>query len=164
MVSKANIEESVPDFVAARDHVHDELWNIRFVRTLRWAGVNVPANAGTNTSAHASRSGHVSSPNSPTNRRSTTCSPSSGDDSLPVSMRADPQSYPRTGRAVDSHRSEPRRPTSRLPVGWLPHCRISMGNSHSAVHRTLAKSPVNSADRDSTARIGYKHNARREKA
>lgn len=35
----------VPDFVAARDHVRDEL--IRFVRTLRRAGVNVPANAGT---------------------------------------------------------------------------------------------------------------------
>lgn len=35
----------IPDFVAARDHVRDEL--VRFVRALRRAGVAVPANAGT---------------------------------------------------------------------------------------------------------------------
>ncbi|MFC5973284.1 VWA domain-containing protein [Halomarina salina] len=34
-----------PDFVAARDHVRDEL--VRFVRSLRRAGVHVPANSGT---------------------------------------------------------------------------------------------------------------------
>lgn len=37
--------EEIPDFVAARDHAIDEL--VRFVRALRRAGVNVPANAGT---------------------------------------------------------------------------------------------------------------------
>lgn len=35
----------VPDFVTARDHVREEL--VRFVRSLRRAGVAVPANAGT---------------------------------------------------------------------------------------------------------------------
>ena len=35
----------VPDFVAARDHVRDEL--VRFARALRRAGVDVPANAAT---------------------------------------------------------------------------------------------------------------------
>lgn len=35
----------VPDFVAARDHVRDEL--VRFVRALRRAGADVPANAAT---------------------------------------------------------------------------------------------------------------------
>ncbi|WP_313691850.1 VWA domain-containing protein [Halorarum halobium] len=35
----------VPDFVAARDHVREEL--VRFVRALRRAGVPAPANAGT---------------------------------------------------------------------------------------------------------------------
>jgi uncharacterized protein with von Willebrand factor type A (vWA) domain len=36
---------AVPDFVAARDHVINEL--VRFVRALRRTGVDVPANAGT---------------------------------------------------------------------------------------------------------------------
>lgn len=35
--------DSIPDFVAARDHALNEL--VRFVRALRRAGVNVPANA-----------------------------------------------------------------------------------------------------------------------
>lgn len=38
-------EDAVPDFVAARDHVREEL--LRFVRALRRAGASVPANAST---------------------------------------------------------------------------------------------------------------------
>ena len=42
--ARTNGTGEVPDFVAARDHVREEL--VRFVRVLRRAGVSVPANAG----------------------------------------------------------------------------------------------------------------------
>jgi len=159
MVSKANIEESVPDFVAVRD----KLWNIRFVRTLRWAGVNVPANVGTITSAHASRSGmsHHRTARQidirrPVRRILATTHCRSQFERTRRATRGRARRWTRTARSRGSLR-----PTAR---GMAPALSYLDGlfafddpSDFSKIARQLRRQGLHD-------RIGYEHNARREKS